>query len=165
MTITYRKVDVTDAKAISELYAYYVEHTTISFESDAPSVEETKRRIESISKKYPYIVAVNEINEVIGYAYAKPFGKTAGYKFSVETSIYLTHTYQKGGVGKNLYKKLEAELKRKKINTMIASITADNHSSILFHEKIGFSKGPKLMQVGYKFDKWLDVLWMQKIIE
>lgn len=83
-----RNVELSDAEVLVEIYRPYVENTTISFECETPSVDEFRSRIENISKKYPYIVMVED-DEIVGYAYAGRFKGRKAYDWCVETTIYV----------------------------------------------------------------------------
>jgi len=164
------KVKIEDAKELLAIYAPYVEKTAVSFEYDVPSILEFEERIIKISSKFPYIKAV-ENGEIIGYAYANTFKPRKAYDFSVETTIYIKKDNRKSGVGKALYSALEDSLKKMGIQSMNACITYPNVSdeysstdSFVFHSKIGFSVVGRFTEIGYKFGKWYDMIWMQKSI-
>lgn len=110
-TITVRDAKIEDAARILEIYAYYVEHTVISFEWDVPSLEEFENRMRDIMKKYPYLV-IERDGKIEGYAYAHPFVGRAAYDWSSELTIYLDHDARKGGLGRRLYEELADRLKK-----------------------------------------------------
>lgn len=164
------KVTVDDAKELLSIYGPYVEKTAISFEYEVPQLEEFQERIRTISAKYPYLKAV-ENGEILGYAYAGVFKARAAYAFSVETTIYVRENQKRSGVGRMLYEALEQALKEQGIlnmNACIASPTAPGpyltEDSIHFHEAMGFSTVGKFHSSGYKFGKWFDMVWMEKLI-
>jgi len=159
-----------DTEEILKIYAPYVKNTAISFEYDVPSVEEFAERIDKISKKYPYIVAINNI-EIIGYAYASTFNERAAYDRCVETTIYMRQDCKGKGVGRKLYLALEEILKRQNVLNLYARIaytaTEDEtltNASTYFHERLGYKKVAHFTKCGYKFGKWYDVVCMEKII-
>ncbi len=166
--IRYATVD--DAAAIREIYSYYVLNTAISFEYDVPSVEEFRDRIAGTLKKYPYLV-LEYCGEIAGYAYAGPFKTREAYKYSVETTIYLRNGLQKNGFGKALLQKLEEELKAmgyENVNACIAFIEeADeylNNNSMQFHSHMDYSFVGRFNKCAYKFERWYDMIWMEKHI-
>ncbi|MGX7031132.1 N-acetyltransferase family protein [Vagococcus zengguangii] len=163
MTYNIRPVKLTDSVELAEIYNYYILETTSSFEVDAITEIEMAQRIAEITEAYPYFVAEGEKGEIIGYCHAKPFGKTVGYQFSVEVTVYLKPNVKQKGVGTSLYQALEEQLQAQGIKTLIASVTAENHESILFHQKKGYQEAAHLKMIGYKFERWLDVIWLQKI--
>ena len=170
MNITIRKADMKDATALLEIYKPYVQNTAITFEYDVPSVQEFEERIARITKKYPYLVAETD-EGIVGYAYASTFKDRAAYDWCVETSIYLRAEARGKGTGKKLYEALEAELKKMHVLNANACITyADfedeyhTNASMYFHEKLGYQFVGRFHQCGYKFGKWYDMIWMEKML-
>lgn len=162
--IQIRNVVLNDAQELLNIYSYYVLNTSITFEYDSPSLNEFTQRIQKITQKYPYLVAVLD-NEIIGYAYATSYKERAAYDWSVETTVYVKNNKHGLGIGKELYIHLEKSLKDKNIVNMLACITYPNPKSIDFHTKFGFEKVGHFPKVGYKFNEWRDIVWMQKVIK
>ena len=159
-----------DAQELLELYAPYVEKTAITFEVTVPSVEEFAGRILQTLQRYPYIVA-EENHEILGYAYTGPFKERAAYDWAVETSIYVKMGRTRGGIGKMLYASLEETSHRQHIlnmNACIASPVVEDEyltrNSIDFHEHLGYALVGTFHQCGFKFGRWYDMVWMEKII-
>ena len=168
--MTVEKVNIEDAEELLRIYAPYVKETAISFEYEVPSVEEFADRIRHISSRYPYIKAVED-GKILGYAYAGPFKARAAYDWSVETTIYLARNAQKRGIGRMLYQALENELRRMGIHNLYACIaypqTEDEYltkNSAQFHAHLGYSTVGTFHSCGYKFDRWYDMVWMEKLI-
>lgn len=168
--IIIRPADVADAAKLLEIYRPYVENTAISFEYDVPSVEEFENRIKNTLKKYPYIVAVDN-TEIVGYAYVSAFKGRKAYDWAVETSIYLKEGCAGKGYGKRLYCELEQILKKQHIlnvNACIAFADTDDEyltdNSMRFHEHMGYRLVGKFNKCGYKFNRWYDMIWMEKMI-
>lgn len=153
-----------DAAELLDIYAPYIEKTTITFEDVIPSVENFKQRICDISKNFPYLVAVDDDNKILGYAYAHLYGPRAAYAWTVEASIYVDHNFKGHGLGTELYQKLEEILKAQGVVNLLACITEENSNSIHFHEKLGYKEVGTFKKVGFKFNRWLDVTWMQKTL-
>lgn len=162
--IQIRKVTLNDAQECLDIYSYYVINTTITFEYDSPPLDEFKQRIQKITQKYPYLVAVME-DEIVGYAYATSYKDRAAYDWSVETTVYVKKDKHGLGIGKTLYTHLEENLRNNNIVNMLACITYPNPKSIDFHTKFGFDKVGHFPKVGYKFNDWRDIVWMQKAIK
>lgn len=159
-----------DAKELLEIYAPYIERSAISFENAVPTVANFRKRISDTLKTYPYLVLVCE-NEILGYAYAAPFKNRPAYNWCVETTIYVKHGYARRGLGKKLYSALENILRSQNILNMNACIAHTSgaseyltNASEEFHKKMGFKKAAHFSQCGFKFGKWFDMVWMQKII-
>ena len=170
MAIVIRNARLDDVRRLLEIYAYYVEHTAITFEYDVPSFTEFQRRMENIKKKYPYLV-IEQDGVIHGYAYAGSFVGRAAYDWSCELTIYLSHTARKCGLGRKLYEALEGELRAMGILNLYACIgypvTEDEYltkNSAEFHAHLGFSKVGEFNRCGYKFGRWYNMIWMEKMI-
>lgn len=168
--IKIRMATAKDAPKLLEIYAYYVENTAITFEYDVPTEEEFEKCISDTLEKYPYIVA--ELGgKIAGYAYAGDFHTRAAYRWNVETSIYIHKDYRRMGLGKALYEALEKILKVQNILNMNACIAypaeEDEYltkDSVKFHNKLGFRIVGEFHQSGYKFNRWYNMVWMEKFI-
>jgi len=160
-----RAVAKEDAECICHIYNYYVENTTATFEENTVDLQTMKQRILSTEKtELPWLV-VEFDGCVVGYAYASPWKERSAYRYSVEISVYLSHDIQSRGWGRRLYDALFAELKLRGIHCVMAGITLPNPSSIKLHEKIGMTKVAHFKDVGFKFEKWLDVGYWQVIMD
>ena len=170
MSIKISKVTIDDAPELLRIYAPYVKDTAISFEYEVPTLEEFERRIRNISSNLPYIKATID-GRIVGYAYANSFKERAAYDWSVETTVYVDFECRQKGIGSSLYKTLEGILKDIGIlnmNACIASPISESKyltdDSIKFHTAMGFTEVGKFHNSGYKFGKWFDMIWMEKII-
>lgn len=168
--ITVRNSTLEDAKRLCEIYDYYVKNTAISFEWTTPSVEEFKQRMNNIMNKYPYLVVCND-DKIEGYACAKPFVGRAAYDWACELTIYLDFNARKLGMGRKLYEALENALKEMGILNMYACIGYPNNddeyltsNSADFHAHMGFKKVGEFYNCGHKFNRWYNMIWMEKII-
>lgn len=158
--LTIRPVKLSDAKAIQSIYAPYVEKTAITFEYEVPSVQEFENRINKTLENYPYLVA-EENGQVLGYAYASTYYARTAYNWTTELSIYLHEDARGRGLGSQLYK----ELKKRGFLRFLACIAVPNEASIAMHEKRGYVQVAHFPKVGYKFEKWHDIVWMQKTLD
>ena len=165
-----RKATIDDAERLLEIYAYYVKNTAISFEYDVPSLEEFRNRIGGTLKKYPYLVLEDD-GIIQGYAYAGAFVGRAAYDRSCELTIYLEKKKKRRGYGRALYEALEQALKNMGILNLYACIgdpvAEDEYltrNSEQFHRHLGFSKVGTFHKCGYKFNRWYNMIWMEKII-
>ncbi len=169
-TVAVRNATLEDAERILEIYAYYVEKTAITFEYDVPKLDEFKERMKKTMGKYPYLV-IEKAGKIEGYAYAGAFYGRAAYDWACETTIYLSHDARKCGLGRKIYGELEARLKKMGILNLYACIAYpkedDEHltkNSAQFHSHLGYSLAGTFHNCGYKFQKWYDMIWMEKII-
>ena len=150
-----------DVPQILEIYSPYVENTTITFEYDVPTMEEFMTRYRRITEDFPWLVW-EEKGEILGYTYAcHPFERAA-YSWCAEPSIYLKPSAQGRGIGRRLYAALEELLKLQGYQVLLALITGENFGSLKFHERLGYKSVGELIECGYKFEKWLNVFWMEK---
>ncbi len=159
-----------DAARILAIYAPYVIDTAITFEYDVPSLEEFRQRIVGTLAKYPYLVA-EEGEEIVGYAYAGVFKARAAYNHCVETSIYVKREAHGHGIGKALYLEFENRLKSQgiiNVNACISWIDEPDehltHQSPEFHAHLGYERCAHFHKCGYKFGRWYDMIWMEKMI-
>lgn len=149
-----------DAPALLAIYAPYVTDTAISFEYVVPTRAEFERRIKNTLERHPYLVAEQE-GQILGYAYASPFKGRAAYDWSVETSIYIRRDCRGGGLGRELYTRLEELLLCQNIYILNACITSPNAASEGFHTSCGYHKVAHFDNIAYK-NGWLDIIWMKK---
>lgn len=147
-----------DVDELLAIYVPYVKNTVITFEYEVPTREDFQNRIETILKRYPYLVAVMD-GKIIGYAYASPYKTRAAYQWNVETSIYVAMNEQAKGVGSLLYAKLFSILRKQGVRNAYACISLPNEQSERIHSKFGFSLAGRFHDSGYKFGKWCDIGW------
>jgi len=157
-----RKATSDDANSILEIYSYYVRNTIVSFELEPPTLEVITQKISN--SVIPWLV-FEEDNKVIGYAYATKWKEREAYKRSVETSIYFSNDFKGRGYGKVLYLQLIEMLKKAGFHAIIGGISLPNDRSVRLHESMGFEKIAQFKEVGYKFDKWIDVGYWEFIID
>lgn len=156
-----------DAGAVHAIYAPVVEHTAISFEEGAPSVDEVRARIAATLAArpiaYPYLVAEDDAG-VLGYAYAGPHRARAAYRWSADVSVYVADRARRRGVGRALYGALLPALAAQGVHAAFAGIALPNPESVGLHESLGFSLVGVYREVGYKFGRWHDVGWWQRLL-
>ena len=148
-----------DAAAIAAIYRPAVEETAVSFEESAPDADEMAQRIRAILSRAPWLVAVAEGGDVVGYAYAGSHHARAGYRWSVDISAYVHHEWRGRGVGRTLYDALMPMLLSQGFVNVYAGIALPNPASVALHESIGMRRVGVYERVGYKFDRWHDVAW------
>ena len=170
VNIVIRSVSLNDAEALLNIYAYYVKNTAITFEYDVPTLEEFKQRITNTLKKYPYLVVVKE-GTILGYAYAGVFKNRAAYDWSAEMTIYLKYDAVKCGLGRMLYEALETEMKKRGLLNLYACIGYPieeyeylTRNSAEFHAHLGYQTVGEFHKCGYKFGRWYNMIWMEKLI-
>lgn len=168
--ISIREATPEDASALLAIYAYYIKHTAISFEYEVPPVSEFRARIEHTLTRYPYLVAERD-GTIFGYAYAGQLGVRAAYDWSCEVTIYLDRAATKQGIGRALYTELERRLKAMGIVNLYACVALPdeedeilNRNSADFHAHMGYVEVGRWHHCGYKFGRWCNIVWLEKII-
>lgn len=156
-----RKPKKEDIARCLEIYNYYIEETTVSFEEEPLSLEAFTARVERICAEFPFIVA-EDCGDVVGYAYLDRFHERSAYRYTADLSIYLDKNLLSRGTGGLLLAEIEQLGKKRGITNIISLITGENARSVSFHEKHGFKLAGKLEKVGVKFGKVLDVFYYQK---
>ena len=153
-----------DASEIAAIYAPYVSASAVSFEDKPPSAETMAKRIAAANGRYPWLVAVSEADGVLAFAYATAFRERVAYRFTVETTIYVTKASQGKGVGTLLYSALLDTLEAQGFTQAIAAIALPNDASIKLHESMGFFRAGVYRSVGWKQGAWRDVgLWQREL--
>jgi len=152
-----------DIAAITRIYAHAVQHGTASFELDAPDQAEMARRQSAlVAGGYPYLVA-ERAGAVAGYAYAGPYRARPAYHWAVEDSIYVAPEFHRQGLGARLLARLVADAQTLGFRQMIAVIgDSAQTASIALHAAAGFRMIGTLQSVGFKHDRWLDTVLMQR---
>lgn len=158
-----RPVTASDVAAVHAIYAHHVLHGTGTFELEPPDDAEMARRIDAVtSLGLPFLVAA-EGDDVLGFAYAGPYRPRPAYRFTVEDSIYLHADATGRGVGTTLLTAVLDACTGLGIRQVIAVIgDSDNAASIRVHERCGFKRVGVFRAVGWKFDRWLDTVLMQR---
>ena len=158
-----RQATEADAPALLEIYAPYIEKTPITFELTVPTVEEFAGRISKYLHGWQYLVAERD-GRIAGYAYGSMYRERAAYKYATEVSAYVDPEFHRQGVARALYDRLFPDLAEKGFCEAIAGITYPNEPSIGFHAAMGFTMIGIFRRVGWKFDRWHDVAFMQRTL-
>ncbi len=160
-----------DAESLLHIYAPYVKKTVITFEYEVPTVAEFRKRMEKTLCKYPYLVAV-KADEIVGYAYTGAFVGRAAYDWSAETTIYLREDQHHAGLGRRLYRALEDISRAQHILNLNACIgypeVEDAYltkNSAQFHAHLGYTTVGEFHKCGYKFGRWYNMIWMEKLLD
>jgi L-amino acid N-acyltransferase YncA len=163
MTVTVRPSTDADLPAITAIYGWNVLNGLGTFEEDPPSQDEmTRRRAAFLDRGLPYLVA-EEDGVVLGYAYAGPFRLRAAYRYTVEDSVYVSPDAVGKGVGKTLLTALIAQCEALGLRQLVAVIgDSGNAASIGLHAAMGFKQQGVFPAMGYKFGRWVDLVWMQR---
>lgn len=153
-----------DIPAITAIYRHYVEHSTATFDLEAPGPTYMAEKFGHMVEAGHPVIAAERDGELVGYAYASTYRPRPAYRFTCEDSIYLRHDATGLGLGRTLLGELIARSQAFGFKQMIAVITAESAASIALHEKFGFYTVGRHQALGLKFDRWLDVIHMQKAL-
>jgi L-amino acid N-acyltransferase YncA len=153
-----------DMPAVAEIYAHHVRFGLGSFEEEPPDAEELqRRRADVLARKLPYLVAADEADKLLGFAYAAPYRARSAYRFSLEDSIYVAPDAGRRGVGRALLRALIDRSTLLGYRQMVAVIgDSDNVASIGLHEQLGFRRIGLLPAIGFKHGRWVDAVLMQR---
>lgn len=164
-----RPVTEHDTQDICDIYNHYIKNTAISFEEERVSLNEMEQRIYTESIDYPWLVYEERNtqgeNKVVAFAYASKWKGRSAYRFTLESTIYLSTEHHGKGIASKLYKQLFDELSTRSIRSVMAVIALPNVASVALHEKMGFEKVAHFKEVGYKYKQWIDVGYWQKMFE
>ena len=150
-----------DVPAILDIYAPYILTTTATFEYTVPAREEFLERFRGITSQFPWLVW-EEDGEILGYAYASAPYSRAAYAWCAEPSVYLLPRARGRGIGTKLYAALEKILEFQGYQVLYALITQENTDSLGFHERRGYRFSVLFPHCGFKFGRWLGLIWMEK---
>jgi L-amino acid N-acyltransferase YncA len=156
-----RMAGVDDAAAIAAIYRPYVTDAVTSFEMEPPSAAEMARRTEAVLALAPWLVALDQTGDPIGYAYASRHAERAAYQWSVDVTVYVRQGHHRRGVGRALYGALFPLLRLQGFYVAHAGVTLPNAASVGLHESLGFRPVGVYPAVGWKLGAWRDVGWWQ----
>ncbi len=165
MSITIRHATIEDMSSVLEIVNYEILNTTAIWDYDIRTLEQQIIILkEKQDKSFPFLIAEKE-NKVVGFGTYGTFRFKIGYRFTIEHSVYVHKDFHGNGIGSLLLKELIELAKIQKLHTMIGVIDSENMGSIVFHEKLGFKKVGHIKQTGYKFERWLDSVFVQLLLE
>ena len=165
MSMRIRPIEPRDLAPLTAIYNYYIAETAITFDTE-PYTEEARRPwLEQFSSEGPYRCFVAESGGAsCGWACSGPFRAKAAYHRSVEASVYLSHEQHSRGLGTALYEALFASLADTDVHLALAGITQPNPGSAALHRRFGFEPVGTFHEVGWKFDQYWDVAWLEKTL-
>lgn len=165
MSIYIRTAQPTDLPAILAIYNYAVLNTTASYDYEPQTLEQRTRWFEHHQiEGLPIFVAVDEENKVTGWGSLSKFRDRIGYQHTVEHSVYVDVEHWRQGIGRALLATLIKSAQECNKHVLIGGIDASNEASVRLHESLGFEPVAHFRQVGYKFDRWLDLIFVQRML-
>ena len=150
-----------DLPEILDIYAPYILTSTATFEYDVPCRKVFLQRFYTITAQFPWLVWEEE-GRLLGYAYASAPYERAAFRWCAEPSVYLRPEAKGRGIARKLYTVLEWILDKQGYQVLYALITAENADSLRFHEKMGYTHRAEFPDCGFKFHRWLGLVWMEK---
>jgi len=165
MEVQIRPFEIKDTQSILDIINYNILHSTALYDYKIRDLETQKKILEDkINKGFPIVIAEFD-GKLVGFGMYSEFRFREAYKFTVEHSVYVSPNEMGKGIGKLLLTKLIEIAKAQGLHTIIGVIDSENKSSIAFHEQFGFKTVGIIKESGYKFDRWLDSVLMQLLIE
>ena len=158
-----RLAQLKDLPAISDIYNDAVLNTTASYDYEPRSMDHRLAWYE-LHQKQDLPVYVAEEDGVIGWSSLSKYHDRVGYRFTVEDSVYIAEPHRGKGVGKALLAPLIEAARKRDLRAIIGAIDADNQASIRLHARFGFEKVGHFKKVGFKFERWLDVVYMELLL-
>ena len=163
--ITIRPATEADLPGLLEIYNDAVLHTTATYDYEPRTLEQRRQWFEDHQRdNYAVFVAVDETGRIAGWSALNPYHARPGYRFTTENSVYIAADRRGQGIGKQLLEPLIDAARSRGLHVIIAAIDAINEASIRLHTRFGFEQVGHFKQVGFKFGRWLDVVYMEKII-
>lgn len=165
MTLTIRHATEADLPAILEIYNDAVANTLAIFNETLVDLDNRREWfLDRQAKSYPVLVAERN-GAVLGYASYGDWRAFEGFRHSKEHSVYIRSDVRGGGIGRALMEELIVQARQNKVHVLIAGIEGSNEASIRLHEKLGFQLNGRFPETGIKFGKWLDLVFMQLILQ
>lgn len=164
---TLRDARLDDLPQVLAIYNHYVANSTVTFDEHPMTLSAIRDKFSLVQKLgLPFLVAESPRSQILGYAYAHPWRTKAAYRFTVENSIYLGPAASGKGLGRALMAELIDGCRRAGIREIVAVIADEGaEASIALHSSFGFTEIGRLGRVGYKFDRWLGTILMQKSLK
>lgn len=160
---TIRLATLADLPAINEIYNHYVLNSTCTYDEEPTSAAEREVWFLGHGPQHPITVAERGA-EIVGWASISPFRTRPAYRRTVENSVYVRHDRQRQGIGAALLADSIERAKALGHHTIIAAIDQEQAASVSIHQRLGFEQVAMLKQVGFKFGRWLDVVYLQKML-
>jgi L-amino acid N-acyltransferase len=161
--ITIRLAAPADLVAINDIYNHYVHHSTCTYQEAPEPIESRRAWFERHGETHPVTVATID-GSIVGWGSLSPYHARSAYRFTVENSVYVHHGLHRRGIGSLILKDLIDRARALGHRAIIAGVDAEQTTSVALHAKFGFEQAGRLKQVGFKFGRWLDVIYMERVI-
>lgn len=158
-----RGATAADAAPVCCIYNHYVSHTVVTFEEQPLAIETMAERMDRVLTSHPWLL-FQDGGEILGYAYADAWKIRSAYRYSVESTVYLRPDAVGRGIGSQLYSALVRALRAQRVHAVIGGVALPNPASVALHQKLGFRPIGIFREVGWKFDRWIDVGYWQLLL-
>ncbi len=159
-----RPATVNDLEAIDAIYNHYVLHSTCTYQTEPETAVERRAWFDRHGPQHPVVIA-EAGGDVLGWGSLSAFRSRAAYRHTVENSVYVRHDLVRRGIGGGLLEHLVVRAKEIGHHSIIAAIDSEQATSVAFHAKHGFVQAGHLREVGFKFGRWLGVIYMQLMLK
>jgi L-amino acid N-acyltransferase len=159
-----RPATESDLAPINAIYNHYVAHSTCTYQEEPETIESRDQWFRQHGEQHPVIVAQSD-SKVVGWGSLSPYHRRSAYRRTVENSVYVHHQQHRRGIGSMLLEDLIFRARQAGHHAIIAGIDAEQTTSVALHAKFKFEKVGHLRQVGFKFGRWLDVIYMERILD
>jgi len=163
-TAVIRPATEADLVAINDIYNHYVRHSTCTYQEELETIDDRRKWFSHHGDRHPVIVA-EEAGQVVGWAALSPYHARSAYRRTIENSIYVHHNHHRRGIGSLLLQHLILRARHLGHHVIIAGIDAGQTASVALHVKFHFEKVGHMKQLGFKFDRWLDVIYMELLVK
>jgi len=158
-----RSATLTDLAAINEIYNHYVTNSVCTYQEVPSTADERRRWFDAHGPNHAIIVAELD-GQIVGYGSLSSFHQRSGYRFTAENSVYVRHDLLGRGIGGELLAELIRRARSLGYRAIIAAVDSEQESSFRLHERSGFVRCGHLKQIGFKFGRWLDVIYLQYLL-
>ncbi|MEM7598875.1 MAG: N-acetyltransferase family protein [Pseudomonadota bacterium] len=162
--MTVRRAEARDASALAAIWNHYIRDTTVTFTTDEKSVGEVADYIAARQTGGTCVFVAEAGSDLTGFAAASSFRSGPGYAGTLETTVMLAEGASGGGLGRALMVAVEGHAQAHAMRALVAGISGDNEAAVGFHAALGFDEVGRMPGVGRKFDRWLDLVLMQKTL-
>jgi L-amino acid N-acyltransferase YncA len=162
--LTLRLAVTDDFVAIADIYNHYVAVSTTTYDDEPTSADERRKQWETRPAIHP-VTVVERDGEIVGFGALNPFRARNGYRFTVENSVYVRHDCHRQGVGSAILADQIERARALGLHAVVAVIDADQAASIALHARHGFVEVGRMTQIGTKFGRWLDVVFMERLLD
>jgi len=161
--VVVRPATEADLTAINDIYNHYVLHSTCTYQEETEPMEGRRQWFQRHSAAHPIIVAELE-NQVVAWGSLSPYHARSAYRRTVENSVYVHHNFHRRGIGSMLLKELIVRARALGHRAIIAGIDGEQNASVALHAAFDFQHVGRLKQVGFKFGRWLDVIYVELLL-